>query len=82
MLETLFKETPTQVFFREYCVTYKNTYFEEHLRTAASIKRYLNVPWTLNSNHVSTGLKPLCSEIVFNKNTYHIKTNQLTRIAD
>ena len=30
------KETPTQVFSCEYCKIFKNTYFEEHLRTAAS----------------------------------------------
>ena len=27
------KETPTQVIFSEYCEIFKNTYFEEHLRT-------------------------------------------------
>ena len=31
------KKTPTQVFSREYCEIFKNTYFEEHLRTAASV---------------------------------------------
>ena len=30
------KETPAQVFSYEYCKMFKNTYFEEHLRTAAS----------------------------------------------
>ena len=30
------KETPTQVFFCEYCEIFKNTYFEKHLRTTAS----------------------------------------------
>ena len=30
------KETLTQVFSREFCETFKNTYFEEHLQTAAS----------------------------------------------
>ena len=33
------KETPTQVFSCEICEIYKNTYFEEHLRTTASEKR-------------------------------------------
>ena len=38
MLESLFKkETLTQVFSREYCEIFKNTYFEEHLRTAAFV---------------------------------------------
>ena len=31
------KETPTQVFFCEYCEIFKNTYFEKHLRTTASV---------------------------------------------
>ena len=31
------KETPAQVFSNEYCETFKNTYFEEQLRTAASV---------------------------------------------
>ena len=31
------KETPTQVFPCEYCEIFKNTYFEEHLRTAAFV---------------------------------------------
>ena len=30
------KVLPTQVFSGEYCKIFKNTYFEEHLRTAAS----------------------------------------------
>ena len=29
------KQTPTQVFTSEYCKIFKNTYFEEHLLTAA-----------------------------------------------
>ena len=36
-LESVFnKVVPTQVFSSEYCKIFKNTYFEEHLRTAAS----------------------------------------------
>ena len=30
------KETLTQLFFREHCEIFKNTYFEKHLRTTAS----------------------------------------------
>ena len=30
------KETPTQVFFYEYCEVFKNTYFEEHFLMAGS----------------------------------------------
>ena len=32
-----YKEIPTQVLSCEYCEIFKNTYFEEHLRTAASV---------------------------------------------
>ena len=31
------KETPIQVFSCDYCKVFKKTYFEEHLRTAASV---------------------------------------------
>ena len=31
------KETPTQVLSREICEIFKNTYFEEHLRTTAAV---------------------------------------------
>ena len=31
------KETPTLVFFCEYCEIFKNIYFEKHLRTTASV---------------------------------------------
>ena len=31
------KETPTQVFFCQYCDIFKNTYFEKHLRTTVSV---------------------------------------------
>ena len=31
-----YKETPTKVFYCEYCEIFKSTYFEEHLRAAAS----------------------------------------------
>ena len=36
------KETPTQVFSCKCCKTFKNTYFEKHLWTAASLKRFLD----------------------------------------
>ena len=35
-LQLYYKETPTQLFSCEYCEISKNTYFEEHLRTATS----------------------------------------------
>ena len=34
-LQLYSKQTPTQVFPWEYCETFKNKYFEEHLLTAA-----------------------------------------------
>ena len=34
-LQLHLKETPTEVFSSEYCEIFKNTYFEEHLLTAA-----------------------------------------------
>ena len=39
MAESLYdnKETPTQVFFCEYCDIFKNTYFEKHLGTTVSV---------------------------------------------
>ena len=45
------KKTLTQVFSCEYCEIFKNTYFEEHLRTAASIGTMYEenkrlTPWT------------------------------------
>ena len=43
---------------------------------------HLNVLCFSNSNPVSTGIKPLCSKIAFNKNQDHTVTNHLTRIAD
>ena len=40
VLESLFNKvagTPTQVFSCEICEIFKNTYFEEHMRTTASV---------------------------------------------
>ena len=34
------KETPTQVSSCEYCKVFKNSYFKEHLQTAASEQLY------------------------------------------
>ena len=36
-LELHYKEIPTQELSCGYCEIFKNTYFEEHLRTAASV---------------------------------------------
>ena len=36
---TLLKWTPTQTFSCEYCEIFKNTYFEKHLWTAASVSK-------------------------------------------
>ena len=35
-LQLNLKETPTQVFYCEYCEIFKNAYFEKYLQTAAS----------------------------------------------
>ena len=40
---TLLKKTPTQVFFCEICGIFKNTHFEEHLRTTASIYQKMHI---------------------------------------
>ena len=37
-LQLYLKETPAQVFSCEYCQIFKNTYFEEPLRTAAFLE--------------------------------------------
>ena len=39
-LQLCYKETPTQVFSYEYFKNVKNAYFEEHLRTVASVRFY------------------------------------------
>ena len=44
------KRPPTQVFSCEYCEIFKNTYFEKHLRTTASIcRRYVNTCFCRNT---------------------------------
>ena len=43
---TILKKTPTQVFSCEICEIFKNTYFEEHQRTTASL-------FILNVYHIS-----------------------------
>ena len=40
------KETPTQVFSREICEIFENTYFEEHLQTTACGVYILEQIWT------------------------------------
>ena len=54
---TLLKETPTQVFSCEYYNIFKNTYFEKHLPTAASVNWKIfyratenKLKWSLNKN--------------------------------
>ena len=43
---------------------------------------HMNLSLIPDSNDASPGIKPLCSKIDVNKNSYHIETNQLTCIAD
>ena len=59
MLESLFNKVadlkaPPQVFSCEYCEIFKNTYFEEHLRTAAS--DIINIiPYATLTNNILIG---------------------------
>ena len=51
--------TPAEVFFCEFCEVFKNTYFVEHLRTAAFVVVHtLRLTYTLNSL-VTSGVKTL-----------------------
>ena len=49
------------MFSCEYCETFKNTYFEEHLRMAATITRTRKICWekTIDLNNVFVILFPL-----------------------
>ena len=47
------KETPTQVLSCEYCKIFKKTYFEEHLRTAASALLIINLVIIIGSSLVN-----------------------------
>ena len=38
-MQLYYRKTPTQVHSCEYCEIFKDTYFEEHLLTAASVTR-------------------------------------------
>ena len=51
-LQLYYKKIPTQVLSCEYCDIFKNTYFEEHLRTAASI--LLIIKLIINIGHLPT----------------------------
>ena len=42
-LQLHLKKAPTQLLSCEYCEIFKNTYFEEHLQTTASLKSFCNV---------------------------------------
>ena len=48
-----YKEIPTQVLSCEYCEIFKNTYFEEHLRTAASVLLIIKLI-IINIGHLPT----------------------------
>ena len=64
---TLLKESPTQVFSCEHCKMFKNSYFEEHIRTAASnLIRPLNGCETILGNQEPFSFHPqssFCSKI-------------------
>ena len=64
---TLLKTTLTQMFSDEYCEIFKNTYFEEHLRTAASVLLIINLPISImhlllikNMTHVMVSTEKVC----------------------
>ena len=74
------KETPTQVFFCKICEIFKNTYFEEHLRTTASKllfrekphwpnkKRFTDIANTFHKDRISRP-KLFCKNVAFKKFT-------------
>ena len=51
-------------------------------RPLKPLRHHLTLSLMPNSNYESFGIEPLCSNIAFNKNPYHLDTNQLTPIAD
>ena len=56
------EETPIQVFFCEYCEIFKNTYFEKHLRTTASVNSRADVfqeslPLAFKRNVLTSGIR-------------------------
>ena len=60
------------MFSCEYYEILKNIYFEEHLRTAASKKSFLD---EIKSNFHNF-LKTFCSSITLKKRTYRISSNK------
>ena len=67
------KETPTQALFCEICKIFKNTYFEKHLRKAASASRdvadqiiyrsdWLRSLWALASKHEFWKFRPVSEQ--------------------
>ena len=52
------KETPTQVFSCEYCEIFKNTYFEERLRTAGSVIVLTKVFFLLGYSYLILRTRP------------------------
>ena len=55
------KETPTQVFFCEYCDVFNNTCFEKHLRTIAFVNSRVAVfqeslPLPFKQNALTSGI--------------------------
>ena len=73
------KETATQVFFCEFCEIFKNSFFEEHLRTAASINARCQMFNTEKIPFESYNLYCACFIHVFLSNKYFLATPWVTR---
>ena len=71
-LQLYSKETATQVFSCEYCAILKNTYFEEHLWTAAfnfgnlTVFRKNVLYWVEEINYAQYGKQPILSKCKIN----------------
>ena len=81
------KETPTQVFFFKYCEIFKNTYFEEHLRRAASGNLVLNGSDTNFTDRIlffTNGNLSLSNNVVciLNRNSIYFKQRSKRIIND
>ena len=85
------KETPTQVFFCKICEIFKNTYFEEHLRTTASKLLFWEKPRWLNKMKLivivntfrkdrSSRPKLFCKNVVF-KNSQNSQQSNVSVVS-
>ena len=74
---TLLKKTPTQVFSCEYCGIFKINCFEEHLRTAVSIRCYFDRISLKQSGFFTTySFKILVSEQSYKNNVKNCESKK------